>query len=39
VRFEGLMVEADFSPGLNETRVYAEVACDLGRETVPFPPP
>jgi hypothetical protein len=39
VRFEGLMVEADFSPGLNETRVYAEVACELGRETVPFPPP
>jgi hypothetical protein len=39
VRFEGLTAEADFSPGLNETRVYAEVASELGRETVPFPPP
>jgi hypothetical protein len=39
VRFESLSASADFSPGLLETRVYGEVACELGRETVPFPPP
>jgi hypothetical protein len=39
VRFEGLSAGADFSPGLLEAHVYAEVACELGRETVPFPPP
>jgi hypothetical protein len=39
VRFESLAACADFSPGLLEARVYAEVACELGRETVPFPPP
>jgi hypothetical protein len=39
VRFEGLSACADFSPGLLEARVYGEVACELGRETVPFPPP
>jgi hypothetical protein len=39
VRFESLAACADFSPGLLEARVYAEVASELGRETVPFPPP
>jgi hypothetical protein len=39
VRFEGLTADADFSPGLLEARVYSEVACELGRETIPFPPP
>jgi hypothetical protein len=39
LRFEGLTAGVDFSPGLNGTRVYAEVASELGRETVPFPPP
>jgi hypothetical protein len=39
VRFESLSASADFSPGLLEARVYGEVACELGRETVPFPPP
>jgi hypothetical protein len=39
VRFEGLAADADFSPGLLDARVYAEVACELGRETIPFPPP
>jgi hypothetical protein len=39
VRFESLTADADFSSGLLEARVYAEVACELGHETVPFPPP
>jgi hypothetical protein len=39
VRFESLAADGAFSPGLMETRLYAEVACELGRETVPFPPP
>jgi hypothetical protein len=39
VRFESLNADADFSPGLLEARVYGEVACELGRETLPFPPP
>jgi hypothetical protein len=39
VRFESLAAETDFCPGLVEARVYAEVACELGRETIPFPPP
>jgi hypothetical protein len=39
VRFESLIASADFSRGLTEARVYGEVACQLGRETVPFPPP
>jgi hypothetical protein len=39
VRFEGVAADAGFSPGLLGTRVYAEVACELGRETVPLPPP
>jgi hypothetical protein len=39
VRFESLSACADLSPGLLEARVYGEVACELGRETVPFPPP
>jgi hypothetical protein len=39
VRFESMVAEADFSPGLLEARVYGEVGCELGRETLPFPPP
>jgi hypothetical protein len=39
VRFESVTAEADFSPGLLEARVYGEVACEMGHETLPFPPP
>jgi hypothetical protein len=39
VRFESLAPDAEFSPGLLEARVYGEVACELGCETLPFPPP
>jgi hypothetical protein len=39
VRFESLTADAEFPPGLLETRVYGEVACELARETFPFPPP
>jgi hypothetical protein len=39
VRFESLSASAEFWPGLLDARVYGEVACELGRETVPFPPP
>jgi hypothetical protein len=39
VRFESMVAEAEFSPGLREARVYGEVVCELGRETLPFPPP
>jgi hypothetical protein len=39
VRFESLDADADFSPGLLEARVYGEVACEMGCETIPFPPP
>jgi hypothetical protein len=39
VRFENLTADAKFSPGLLEARVYGEVACELGCETLPFPPP
>jgi hypothetical protein len=39
VRFESLTADADFSPGLLDARVYGEVACELGCETLPFPPP
>jgi hypothetical protein len=39
VRFESLIADAGFSPGLCETLVYGEVACELERETLPFPPP
>jgi hypothetical protein len=39
VRFESLAACADFSRGILEARVYGEVACELRRETVPFPPP
>jgi hypothetical protein len=39
VRFESLWTDAEFSPGLLEARVYGEVACELRRETLPFPPP
>jgi hypothetical protein len=39
VRFESLAAESAFSAGLLEARVYAEVACELGRQTIPFPPP
>jgi hypothetical protein len=38
VRFVGMAASGEYSPGLIETRVYGEVACELGRETVPFPP-
>jgi hypothetical protein len=39
VRFESLTAGAEFLPGLLEARVYGDVACELGRETLPFPPP
>jgi hypothetical protein len=39
VRFESLTADAVFSPGLLEARVYGEVGGELGRETLPFPPP
>jgi hypothetical protein len=39
VRFESLTADSKFSPGLLEARVYGEVAGEMGRETVPFPPP
>jgi hypothetical protein len=39
VRFESLTADAEFSPGLLEARVYGGVACELGCETLPFPPP
>jgi hypothetical protein len=39
VRFESLVADAEFSPGLLAAWVYGEVACELGRETLPFPPP
>jgi hypothetical protein len=39
VRFESMVASSDFSPGLAEARVYGEVACELGRETIPSPPP
>jgi hypothetical protein len=39
VRFESLTADAKFSPGLLEARVYSEVACEMGCETIPFPPP
>jgi hypothetical protein len=39
VRFESLAANADFSRSLLEARVYGEVACELGCETLPFPPP
>jgi hypothetical protein len=38
-RFESMAASAAFAPGLAEARVYAEVACELGRETIPSPPP
>jgi hypothetical protein len=39
VRFESAKADADFSPGLLDARVYGEVACAMGCETLPFPPP
>jgi hypothetical protein len=39
VRFASLKADADFSRGLLEARVYGEVACEMGCETLPFPPP
>jgi hypothetical protein len=39
VRFESLSASAEVWPGLLDARVYGEVACELGRATVPFPPP
>jgi hypothetical protein len=37
VRFES--PGAEFSPDLVEGRVCCEVACEMQRETLPFPPP
>jgi hypothetical protein len=39
VRFEGVKADAGLSPGLLEARVYGEVACEMGHETLPVPPP
>jgi hypothetical protein len=39
VRFESLNADADFARDLLEARVYGEVACELGRQTLRFPPP
>jgi hypothetical protein len=39
VRFDSLAADAEFSPGLLETRVYGEVTCEMGCETLPAPPP
>jgi hypothetical protein len=39
VRFDSLTAASEFSPGLLQARVYGEVACELGCETLPFPPP
>jgi hypothetical protein len=39
VRFESLKADADLPQGLFEARVYGEVACEMGHETLPFPPP
>jgi hypothetical protein len=39
VRFESLKADAALSRGLLEARVYGEVACEMGCETLPFPPP
>jgi hypothetical protein len=39
VRFDSLTADSGFSPGLLKARVYGEVACELGCETLPFPPP
>jgi hypothetical protein len=39
VRFESLTADADLSRGLLGARVYGEVACKMGCESLPFPPP
>jgi hypothetical protein len=39
LRVESLAADAGFSRTLLEARVYGEVACELGCETLPFPPP
>jgi hypothetical protein len=39
VRFESMTASSVLSPGLAGARVYAEVACELGRETIPSLPP
>jgi hypothetical protein len=39
VRFQSLVADVDFFPELLEARVYGEVACEMGCETLPFPPP
>jgi hypothetical protein len=39
VRFDSLTADAESSPGLLTARVYGEVSCELGCETLPFPPP
>jgi hypothetical protein len=39
MRFESLAADAEFSRSLLEARVYGEVACELGCETLPYPPP
>jgi hypothetical protein len=38
VRFEDLVAEPMFSRGLLEARVYGEVACEMGCETLRFQP-
>jgi hypothetical protein len=39
MRFDGLAARAESSPSLLEARLYGEVACQMGCETLPFPPP
>jgi hypothetical protein len=39
VRFECVTAHAEFSPDLLEARVYGEVGCEMGCETLPLPPP
>jgi hypothetical protein len=39
VRFESLSADANVSQGLLGARVYGEVACEMGYETLPSPPP
>jgi hypothetical protein len=38
VRFVSMSAHSKISPGLAGARVYGEVACEMGRETIPLPP-
>jgi hypothetical protein len=38
VRFERLAAHAELSPAPLEARVCGELACEMGRATLPFPP-